>query len=692
MKTTSIFNLLERQALSCRALDTFRWSFLLACLLAFQPGLFAQTFTATVEQPVPDDGTPIAFEIAVSGLPDAINTDFGLVQVCLNMNHSWNSDMDVRLIAPGGTSFLLFAGIGGDGDNWQDCCLRDDAPTSVGNASPPYTGVFRPMGAMGNVNNGQNPNGIWKILLLDTYAFADAGYFKDWSISFGAGAPGPVVFPGTHLPLVHILTGGQTIPNEPKILADLHIINKGNGQLNTLADTVFDYKGKILVELQGYTGPWYPKKNYDFDLLDDAGLEIDTSLLGLPAENDWILKAEYLDPTLMSNALAYSFARRMGRYAPRTMYCEVFLDGDYLGVYNLTEKVKRDNNRVDIAKLNPEDVAGDELTGGYIIEMNHNGAPGAWDSQYLPVNFSTCNLPVQYKYVEPRSSEIMPAQAQYIRAYVDSFELSLHQPDFADPVQGYRKWVDESSFIDFMFVNEFSTNYDSYGRSTFMYKEKITDGGKLKIGPAWDYDRGFCCVDGWVWELTHTGWPFPDWWSIMHTDPVFLQQRYCRWQELREGPWTTDAFLEMVDSLHQLLAEPAARNFLRWPELNYADFDGNVAARKALIADRLDWMDAQITEQSCELVSATTTTSSSSDWQLYPNPASALVQVTIGQDYGPVSLEIHDLNGKLVFFKTLPAGQQSLEVAVDKWPPGMYWVAIVGEHGRSVRRLVVTPR
>lgn len=659
-------------------------------LLLLLPSLLpAQTFTSTVNQPIPDDGSSIAFELQVSGLPDEINGDFGLVEACLNMTHTWDSDMDVRLIAPDGTVFMLFAGIGGDGDNWENCCLRQDAPTLISTQAAPFTGTFRPMGNMGNVNNGQNPNGSWQLLLFDTYAFADEGFLIDWQLTFGGGAATPTLFPGTHLPLVLIETGGQPIPNEPKILAQLKIVNRGGAQLNFPLDSVYEFESNILVELQGYTGPSYPKKNYDFDLVDSAGVKYDAPLLGLPVENDWILKAEYLDSSLMANPIAYEFARRMGRYAPRTMYCEVFLDGDYIGVYNLTEKIKRDKNRVDIAKLNPQDTLGAELTGGYIIEMNHNGAPGAWDSQYLPINYGTNNLPVQFKFVEPKQHEIQPPQAAYIHAYVDSFEWSLHQPYFADPDTGYRKWIDESSFIDFMFVNEFSTNYDSYGRSTFMYKEKVTDGGKLKIGPAWDYDRALCCVEGWVWELTHPGWPFPDWWSILHTDSSFLQQRFCRWQALREGPWQTADFHAVVDSLHQLLSVPAARNFERWPELNFGDYSENVARKRTLIADRLAWMDDQITGNSCE-VSLTGEKQGTSDWAtLYPNPSAAIVRITIQPQPVATTVRVLTMNGHKMREAQIPAGHSTTTLDAKDWAPGLYFVELMNGRERWRSKLVI---
>ncbi|MDZ4824584.1 MAG: CotH kinase family protein [Flavobacteriales bacterium] len=571
---------------------------LLLLLISFflASGFHSQTFNSTVDQWIPDDGSTVYHTIDVSGLADVINGDFGLVQVCLNLDHTYDADMEVKLSAPDGTIFTLFAGIGGGDDNWEDCCLRDDAADFIYNSWPPYTGTFKPMGNMGNVNNGQNPNGTWALVLYDNYAWADQGYLFDWSISFDVNAPEPFVFPGSTLPVVKISTFGIEIPNDPKVEALFELVNHDDGSLNFYTDTVYEYAGNVLIELQGFTGPYYPKKNYDFDVIDDLGNKIDTSLLDMPAENDWMLKAEYLDGTLMYNSIAYEFSRRMGQYAPRTKFCEVFVDGDYVGVYTLTEKVKRDNNRVDIAKLNPEDIAGTELTGGYIIEMNINGAPGNWNSEYEAINVGTNGLPVEFKHVYPKATDIDPIQHGYIKAWVDSFEYALHQPDFDDPFGGYRKWIDEDSFIDFMLVNEFSTNYDSYGRSTYLFKDKSTsDDSLMHIGPPWDYDRGFCCAENWVWEETHPGWPFPDWWEIFHTDSLFLEHEWCRWTSLREDIFSTENFMGFVDSLHTLLDGIAERNYERWPELGVWNWDGNVEYLQTLLTDRLEWMDNNIT-------------------------------------------------------------------------------------------------
>lgn len=218
-----------------------------------------------------------------------------------------------------------------------------------------------------------------------------------------------------------------------------------------------------------------------------------------------------------------------------------------------------------LQKLNPQDTTGSELTGGYIIEMNINGNPPAWTSVYAPINNATCTYNVEYKEVYPKQDEIQPQQHNYIRNYVDSFELVL-QNDSLDP-NTWRNMASEKSFINFQIINEFSANYDSYGRSTYMYKEK---NGKLHIGPPWDYDRAFApgSENGWVWELTHPYWPFPFWWSELNSDSIYLKKLYCRWTDLRTNVLSDDSFNAFIDSTSALLQESAARNFQLWGRSN----------------------------------------------------------------------------------------------------------------------------
>ncbi len=563
--------------------------------------LSAQTFSSTVNEPIPDDGSTVTFDIMVSGLPTVIDTSFGLERFCINMTHTYTEDMTVKLQAPNGKVVMVFGGVGGGGDDFINTCLEGSGP-AIAAGTPPFTGTYQSMGVLGNMNKGQDPNGIWTIILHDTYAFADAGFLIDWSIHFGNNPAKPFIFSGSNLPIVKFTTIGDPIGDEPKVPVLMQIIDNGPDVRNDANQTDYVYEGVIMTEWQGFTGPYYPKKNYDFETVDDQGNDLDTSLLGMPKESDWIFKAEYLDQTLLKNSITYEMARRMGGYAPRTRPCEIILDGEYAGLYVLTEKVKRDKSRVDIAKLSPEDTAGAALTGGYIIEMNINNVAGDWNSPNPPINSATCSAPVEFKHVYPNSENIMPEQRDYIRAYVDTFENSLLASDFADPITGYRKYIDVDAFIDFLIVNEFSVNYDSYGRSTYLYKEKATDGGKLKCGPPWDYDRamdynGGWPATGWVWELTHPNWPFPFWWSRMWEDPAYRKQLACRWTMLRQNTLATDAFLGLIDTLRAQIDEAQERNFRVWNTLGGGTHQGNIDALKTYMVDRLAWIDETLSAE-----------------------------------------------------------------------------------------------
>jgi subtilisin-like proprotein convertase family protein len=566
-------------------------------LVLMTVSLSAQTFTATVNQTIPDDNSTVVFDLVVSGLPSVIDTNFGLETACLSMTHTYCSDMEVQLEAPDGRIVLLFSSVGGGDDDFTNTCLEGTG-TSITQGTAPFTGTFKAQGTLGDVNNGQNPNGTWHLLCRDMAA-ADIGFLQYWSLTFGSNPAVPFIFSSSNLPIVKFTTLGSPIGNDPKVPVLMQIIDNGPGIRNYTNQTNYAYEGVIITEWQGFSGPSYPKKNYDFETLDSLGQKQDTTLMGLPREHDWIFKAEYLDHSLIKNMVAYNMAERMGNYAPRTRMCELIIDGNYLGYYTLTEKVKRDANRVNIAKLTSTDVAGQALTGGYIIEMNITGDPGSWNSAYPPINSATCGLPVEFKYVYPTIGNILNVQGNYIHTYVDSFENALNGPNFADPQTGYRKFVEIETFIDFLIVNEFSVNYDSYGRSTFMYKEKITDGGKLKIGPSWDYDRAVDYTNpgtsvGWVWQITHQGWPFPFWWSKWWSEADYRKQLACRWFMLRQETLSDASFNTLIDSLSTRIHEAAERNFTVWNDLGGQSYDDQVDSVRSFLTRRMAWIDAEL--------------------------------------------------------------------------------------------------
>ncbi len=289
----------------------------------------------------------------------------------------------------------------------------------------------------------------------------------------------------SNLPILVIDTQDQFIPDEPKIVATIKIIDNGKGTRNHITDAP-TYVGKIGIEQRGATSRiLFPKKPYGFELRDTSGLKgVSASILGLPSEEDWVLNATYNDKTLIREVLTYDLYRSFSPYyTPRYKFCEVTLNGQYYGIYILFEKIKRDKNRVDISKLEPKDSTGNDLTGGYILKIDktEGNVSRQWISPYPSPVSPQFTTPIQVDY--PKVDDLTESQFAYIKKYVTDFEDVLKSDNFRDSLQGYAKYIDVDSWVDYLIINEVSHNVDAYRLSTFFYKNKDSKGGKLTIGP-----------------------------------------------------------------------------------------------------------------------------------------------------------------------------------------------------------------
>lgn len=422
----------------------------------------------------------------------------------------------------------------------------------------------------------------------------------------------------SNLPIVVINTFGTSIPDEPKITAQMGIIDNGPGELNNLSDLFNNYNGFIGIETRGQSTQMFPKKSYSVETRDSTGGNSDVSLLGLPKENDWILYAPYTDKSMLRNVVTFDMGRKMDRYCTHTVYCELMINGDYKGVYVLEEKIKKDENRVDIATLNPGEISGDDLSGGYILSVDKLAAGfqygvDGWKSNPYPAYPNAMDITFQYYY--PAPADIAQQQRYYIRDFVTIAENTLSGPAFADPETGYNKHFNTASFVDFMLLNEISKEVDKYRYSTYFYKEKDSDGGKLFAGPAWDFNLGYGNVDYWPMGLDYTGWLYTNvqthaasimfWWKRLNEDAFFRDLAKTRWVSLRENELSDAHITAVIDSILILTEVAKDRNYLRWPILGqyvwpnynwqnntYAD---EVTYFKTFLFNRIDWMDSHMT-------------------------------------------------------------------------------------------------
>jgi hypothetical protein len=532
------------------------------------------------------------------------------------------------------------------------------------------------------------------------------------NVFFGEKSLAQVAFSSSNLPIVVINTDGQDIVDDPKITVDMGIIFNGPGVRNNLTDPFNDYNGKIGIEVRGSSSQSFPKKQFGFELLDDAGESVDASLLGLPAKDDWILFAPYNDKSLMRDVLAYRLAQDLDGYASRFKYCELVLNGQYHGIYVLLEKIKRDKNRVNIDKLDPAEVSGENLTGGYIFKIDKSTGSGGdgWTSDHEPPRRSG-NQTVFFQYEYPKQEDIAPEQEQYIQNYVASFENALKGETFMDPVNGYAKYINVSSFVDYFIANEVSKNPDAYRLSTFMHKKKDGSGGKLYMGPVWDFNLGFGNVnyctgespEGFVIRFNsicpEDFWLIPFWWDRLFVDPAFQTATAARWNQLRSGPYQTAKVTAIIDSIASVLnAESQQRNFQRWPVLGQyvwpnafigQTYQQEVDWLKTWVTDRLAWMDANI-----NVVTGIESDDKSPAVQVTPNPFTEVLNISFElSESGFPSIQVVDVVGRqLERINTgyLQPGKQVLSVNTQTWPSGIYVVKIT--NGNTVQSVRVVHR
>ena len=180
------------------------------------------------------------------------------------------------------------------------------------------------------------------------------------------------------LPLIVISTFGHVLPPASNAPLRMQVFNLATNQRATLTGAA-EFSGPLKLKARGFTSLRNPKKSYSVETLDAEGEPAAVSLLGMPADHDWILYAPYADKTMLRDVLAYELSNRLGHYASRTRFVEVFINdttnrlarAHYAGVYVLEEKVKIAPQRVALHKISAPDNAEPEVTGGYLFKKDH---------------------------------------------------------------------------------------------------------------------------------------------------------------------------------------------------------------------------------------------------------------------------------------------------------------------------------
>ncbi|MGD2033893.1 MAG: CotH kinase family protein [Bacteroidales bacterium] len=497
----------------------------------------------------------------------------------------------------------------------------------------------------------------------------------------------------TKLPVVIIETDEFGIPvKRIERMAHMGIISGTEGTYNKPSDSCNVYYGPVEIEVRGESSASFPKRSYDFDLRDEFGNDTNVALLGMPRESDWVLFGPWADKSQFRNPLIYYLSSLTGQWAPRTRFCEVVINGEYVGLYTIVEKIKRDANRVDIARLNPDEISGTDLTGGYIFKHDKP------NSSVIQISY-------------PNGSDLQPQQEAYIKGYYDEYKSVLKSNGGLDPVTGYKTYIDESTLIDYVVISEFAKNCDAYAMSSYMYKDRDDNDARIKFGPVWDFDLAFG-NSPWQEGFRYDIWQFDDytnrWFDIqrLFEDPALVDRFEDRWFELRESFLATDYVMDLIDSFVVALADPIERNYRAWPVIdkyvfqpswpyNVASYEEEIDYFKGWLNERVTWVDENITAlyypvtEYPSAIDEQQTGPGTAVMKAYPNPFRKELRLNIYVPVdGDLQISIFNVNGQVadLFFEgymregyynlfwsdehRLPEGIYLLNVMLDEQPVG----------------------
>lgn len=403
----------------------------------------------------------------------------------------------------------------------------------------------------------------------------------------------------TNLPVLYIDTGGEQILKETTIPCKIALLEP-NGMQNPVTASPDQIRYATIKNRGASSYTMFDKKQYRIKFYKTEAREDEKSvaIAGMGKHSEWVLHGPYLDKTLMRNRLVYDLADELNGWAPDSRYAEVFVDGDYQGVYLLVEPVTNGENRLNLSKFGL-------LSGAtsYIVDRNRIDTISRTLETYGKVQgYTNYALYLQY----PSENKVTKRQWEYVEKDISRFEKALYGDDFCDPLEGYASYIDMDNWVDYFIINEFAMNYDAGNLSTYLYKNLE---GKMKLA-VWDFNNSF---DNYQRSKLDTEGFYTienSWMNRICQDERFIGEVIKRYRELRETILSEKYIEELLVSYQEELGDAVERNFKIWgysfreslligknqdgSSRNLASYEAAVTQLKTTIHNRLSYLDANI--------------------------------------------------------------------------------------------------
>ncbi len=405
----------------------------------------------------------------------------------------------------------------------------------------------------------------------------------------------------THLPIVTIDTDGQTIPGEEiddgTIKTKIQIYD--NETKNNYLTDCPRIETLAVTRIRGASSRKFDKKNYLLKFINEDETKNEQSVMGIGAHDEWVLHGPFLDKTLIRNYMWYNIGAEIMDYAPNVRFCEVFINGEYKGLYVMMDSISVGEERIKISKAGKKN-----RYASYIIRLERVNS-----KQYRNLNnFTKYTKRIGERQavdiIYPKISE----ETQYINKYIEDdiskFEKALYSFDFNSKSEGYEKYIDVQSFVDYFIINEFTQNYDAMNLSTYIYKDTR---GKLKMC-MWDFNSA--CDNYEQRTIMNYDFDFNEdlWYRMLLKDEKFVNKIISRYRELRKTYLSEEYLLNYIDETINYIGDAKKRNFSVWgytfePKNDMlaegrkiGSYEEAVEQLKSFIIKRGTWLDEHIEE------------------------------------------------------------------------------------------------
>ena len=373
----------------------------------------------------------------------------------------------------------------------------------------------------------------------------------------------------TGLPIINLLTDGSVQIDSKEDYVEGDVSLDGRRDFESLSDLSMKIRGRG-------NSTWFihPKKPFQMKLSEKS------AFLGMPEDKKWLFLAEYSDKTMLRNTMAFELGYISNLdWTPAGEFAEVFLNGEYNGTYNITQKVEASSNRVALGDT------------GYLLELDQLDKIDPDDVYFESRVTEKFIINIKEPELNYGSEEF-----RYIENLIAGFEGALFGANFQDENIGYKQYINLESFIDWYLISEITKNVDSQWYSSIYLN--VMPGEKIKMGPLWDFDLAFGNTD-YADTQYYEGWwvKFNPWYERLFQDPAFTQMVKDRFIYFKDNE---DLIIQKIDEYAEKLKWAQAENNNKWQTIGtyvwpnpviYDTYQEEVDYLKNWYLARMQWLE-----------------------------------------------------------------------------------------------------